>query len=442
MIKEFKKDIYYLNFNNHQQRIFEGEIPLSKGMSYNAYIINDNKTALLDTCDASVIDQFVVDVKKVLNDKPLDYFIIHHLEPDHTAGIEAILKQYPNVNIVISNMGFVFLKQFFPNVNIVNKTIVKEGDQLNLGNHVLNFINAPMVHWPEVILSYDSYSKVLFSADAFGSFSVVNKIDSIDYDDLEELKFEERRYYTNIVGKYGEQVQNVLKKAANLNIDIICPLHGPIHTKRINELIDCYQLWSTYQKEKEGILIVYTTIYGHSEKAALYLFETIKKTNVDVDIINLNKEDFSIALSKTFIYDKIILIAPTFNMGIFPKMREYLDVLIDHNIANKTFALIENGSWAPQAKKIMSNSIEKMKNCHIISTSLTIKSSLKESDYQILDNIIDELVCINNQNDKNNLQTHHWRCNICGYIYEGETIPNNYVCPLCGRPSSDFKKID
>ena len=208
MIKEFKKDIYYLNFNNHQQRIFEGEIPLSKGMSYNAYIINDNKTALLDTCDASVIDQFVVDVKKVLNDKPLDYFVIHHLEPDHTAGIEAILKQYPNVNIVISNMGFVFLKQFFPNVNIINKTIVKEGDQLNLGNHVLNFINAPMVHWPEVILSYDSYSKVLFSADAFGSFSVVNKIDSVDYDDLKELKFEERRYYTNIVGKYGEQVQN------------------------------------------------------------------------------------------------------------------------------------------------------------------------------------------------------------------------------------------
>ena len=207
-------------------------------------------------------------------------------------------------------------------------------------------------------------------------------------------------------------------------------------------MIDCYQLWSTYQKEKEGILIVYTTIYGHSEKAALYLFETIKKSNVDVDIINLNKEDFSVALSKTFIYDKIILIAPTFNMGIFPKMREYLDVLIDHNIANKTFALIENGSWAPQAKKIMSNSIEKMKNCHTISTSLTIKSSLKESDYQILDNIIDELVCVSNKNDKNNLQTHHWRCNICGYIYEGETIPNNYVCPLCGRPSSDFKKID
>ena len=438
-MKLIEKQIYYLGASNPTEKVFEGEIPLSKGMSYNSYLINDDKTCLLDSADASVIDCFYDNLKEALDGRDLDYFVIHHLEPDHTAGIVQILKMYPNVKVFISALGLSLLRQFFRDCKVNNFQIIKEGDQLNLGDHILNFIAAPMVHWPEVMMSYESKTKILFSADAFGSFTCFDKMDSSEYEDQDELLYEERRYYTNIVGKYGDQVQNVLKKAKNLNIQKICSLHGPIHTKRIPDILKYYDLWSRYEAENDGVLIVYTTIYGHSAVAAEYLENQFKHMCINYAVCCLNKEDFSIALAKTFMFNKIILIAPTFNMGLFPKMREYLEVVADHGIRNKTFALVENGSWAPQAKNIMTKLIEPLKNCTIVPTSVTIKSSLDDADYPMLDQIIQELdvkvnLCKSQPKRK-------FRCKICGYVVEADELPEDFTCPICGQPADQFEEI-
>lgn len=443
MIKLIEKDVYLLNQNNYSQRIFEGEIPLSKGMSYNAYVILDYKTALLDSADSSVLNEFVDNLKTVLNGRNLDYYVIHHLEPDHTAGVMEVLKLYPDVTLYISALGYTFLKQFFPDAEFKNVVKVSEGTKLNLGHHELTFVNAPMVHWPEVVVSYDAYIKTLFSADAFGSFTVIEDIDSSDYKDQDELLYEERRYYTNIVGKYGEQVQNTLKKAKTLDLVRFCPLHGPIHTKRIPTCLKYYDLWSKYEKEEDGVLIVYCSIYGHSVKAYEYLDKRLTKLGVNHDSVNLNKEDFSIALSKSFIFEKIILIAPTFNMDLFPLMREYLLTLKDHAIKNKTFALIENGSWAPQAKSQMAKIINQFKSCQTIATTLTIKSSLKDSDLEILDKICDDILKGDScQINKNSSNLHHFRCKLCGFILEADKLDPNFKCPLCGKDASFFEMID
>lgn len=392
MILNVTDKIFCMRFNNFEQKVFEGEIPLFKGMSYNSYVITDNKNVLLDTCDNSVKDEFISDLKAILKDKKLDYFIIHHLEPDHTCGIKTILQLYPDVCVVTSALGMMYLKQFFKDVKINNSLIIKEGDRLDLGYHVLNFVSAQMVHWPEVFVSYEEKSKTLFSADAFGSFTTCEKLDSSDYEDKENLLKEERRYYTNIVGKYGDQVQNLLKKAAKLEIKTILALHGCAHTKRIPECVKYYDLWSRYEKEKEGVLIVYTTIYGNTKVAIDYLEKKLQSENVAYDIVCLNKEDFSIALSKTFIYDKIILASQTFNNCLYPKMREYVFSLLDHLIRNKKFALIENGSWAPQAKNLMSKYLQDLKNCSICDSSVTIKSSVDANTFGNIDNLLDELL--------------------------------------------------
>ena len=438
-MKLVEENIYNLGASCPTQKVFEGEIPLSKGMSYNSYLIKDEKTCLLDSADANVIDTFFDNLKEALGDRELDYFVIHHLEPDHTAGITKILKLYPNVKIFISALGLSFLRQFFRDCKVTNFQIIKDGDQLNLGEHNLTFIAAPLVHWPEVMMSYESKTKILFSADAFGSFTCFDKLDSSEYEDQDELLYEERRYYTNIVGKYGDKVQNVLKKASNLDIKKICSLHGPIHTKRIPLLLKYYDLWSKYEKEKEGVLIVYTTIYGHSAKAAEYFENQFKHMCIDYDTVCLNDTDFSVSLAKTFIYDKIILIAPTFNMGLFPKMREYLEVVADHDIRNKTFALIENCSWAPQAKNCMTKLIEPLKNCTIVPTTVTIKSSLADSDYPMLDQIIQELDVKASECKLDS--KHTYRCKNCGYIHGAEELEEDYVCPMCGEPASNFEKI-
>lgn len=443
MIKQLDEGLYLLNQNNYEQRIFEGEIPLTKGMSYNAYVILDEKTCLLDTADVSVLDEFINNLKTCLNGKTLDYFVIHHLEPDHTAGIVEVLKLFPDVTVYISSLGYALLKQFFPEADIKNLVRVNEGDKLNLGHHELTFVNAPMVHWPEVVVSYDAYIKTLFSADAFGSFTVINNVDSSEYEDQDELLYEERRYYTNIVGKYGDQVQALLKKALTLDIKRFAPLHGPIHTSRIPTCLKYYDLWSKYEKEEDGVLIVYCSIYGHSVKAYDYINDKLTKMNVKHDAVNLNHDDFSIALAKSFIYDRIILIAPTFNMGLFPLMRSYLLVMQDHNVRNKTFALIENGSWAPQAKSLMAKLINTFKNCQTIPTTLTIKSSLKKEDLPILDSICEELV--KGDSDKINKKTsnlHHFRCKLCGFILEADKLDSSFKCPLCGKDSSFFEMID
>ena len=436
-MKLVEDGIYFLGASCPTQKYFEGEIPLTKGMSYNSYLIKDEKTCLLDSADENVIDSFFDNLKEALGDRELDYFVIHHLEPDHTAGITKILKMYPNVKVFISALGLSFLRQFFRDVKLTNFQLIKEDDQLNLGEHNLTFIAAPLVHWPEVMMSYESKSKILFSADAFGSFTCFDKLDSSEYEDQEELLYETRRYYTNIVGKFGDKVQNLLKKAAKFDIQKICSLHGPIHTKNIPLLMHYYNLWSTYSKEKEGVLIVYTTIYGHSAVAANYVENQFKQMCIDYDVVNLNKDDFSVSLAKTFIYDKIILIAPTFNMGLFPKMREYLEVVADHDVKNKTFAVIENCSWAPFAKNCMLKLIEPLKNCTVVPTTLTIKSSLADSDYPVLNQIIQDLDVKTSECKVNS--THQYKCKNCGYIHGGDELKEEFKCPICGEKS--FEQI-
>lgn len=391
-MKNITNDLIYLGQNNFDERIFEGEIPIKKGMSYNSYLILDNKTVLIDTIEKALVDSFLFDLKKALNGRKLDYLIVQHLEPDHTMAVEEIIKLYPNVKILISMMGLTFLKQFFPSLKFFNNyQIIKEGDSLELDNHRLSFINAPMVHWPEVMLTYDASIKTLFSADAFGSFTVFDELDSKDYIDKEELFNESRRYYTNIVGKYGPQVINVLAKAKKLDIDRICPLHGPIHTELISSFLSYYNLWASYKEEKDGVLIVACSIYGHTLSCAFEMQKLLTKNGIDTELVNLNITNVTDALAKTFIYKKIVLFCPTFNMGLFPKMDEYLSFVVSHNITNKIFGLVENGTWSPNAKKLMIEQLNKLNNIKIIPTFLTIKSNFTLDDVKILEQMILEI---------------------------------------------------
>lgn len=435
-------DLVRLGGNNLDERIFEGEIPLKKGMSYNSYLLLDDVTVLFDTVEADLKDEFLDELDKALGGRDLTYFVIHHLEPDHTGAAFKIIEKYSNVTVLISPLGLTLLKQFFPNLKKDFKyKLIKENDTLDTCHHHLVFVGAQMVHWPEVMVTYDATSKTLFSADAFGSFTVFDELDSKDYKDHDELIYEARRYYTNIVGKYGEQVLALLNKASKLEIERILPLHGPIHTELIPEFIKYYLLWASYKEERDGVLIVSASVYGHTHEAADKIQELLDDRNIESEIVNLNKVDVSVSLAKTFMYKNIILLAPTFNMGLFPKMEEYLSFLISHNMTNRNFAIVENGSWAPQAKKIMLEHLAKLKNINVMKTSLTIKSSLKESDFATLNTLVDELLNFKEE-EKVEKKTHHFKCKICGYVHEADHLDDNFRCPLCGKGKEFFEQID
>ncbi|MFA6675730.1 MAG: FprA family A-type flavoprotein [Bacilli bacterium] len=391
MIEQITDNLLMFHEIKWEQKLFEGEIPLNQGMSYNSYLLLDNKTCLLDTAAKEVNDEFLIDLAQGLKGRPLDYLVIHHLEPDHTSGVIDVIKKYPQIEIFISTMGLTLFKNFFPHLTEVKFHIIKEGDELNLGQHTLQFIEAPMVHWPEVMMSYEKMTHSLFSADAFGSFVTSHQVYEVNCQDKKYSLDETRRYYANIISKYGFNVSNVLRKIKPLQIDRILSLHGQVHEDDINEMINYYEKWSHYQAEQEGVLILYATIYGHTEKAALYLLDQLKKKQIPVACSSLNLTDVSYALSETFIYSKIILLSPTFNTGLYPKMENYLRMLQEHNLQNKKFYLVENGSWAPQAKSVMTKMIHELKNCQISDLSLTIRSSLKESDYPLLDAIVNEI---------------------------------------------------
>lgn len=435
---KIKDNVYLLNRINKEEKVFEGEIPLNDGMSYNSYIIKDEKIALLDTTSSYTKEGFLKDVESVIDNKPLDYLVIHHVEPDHSSLIKEVLDKYPQCKLVLSNMALTILKNLYRDLNIKNEPIiVKEGDTLNLGKHKLVFYSAPMVHWPEVMVSYDTESKILFSADAFGSFGAYEKMYS---DEIEGIKDEERRYYTNIVSRYGVQVQNLLKKLNNLDIEIIASLHGPLHKKRIPEIVENYNKWSLNIKEKEGILVIYTTIYGNTEDAANYFIKLLIEQNVPHEVVNLNDTDIHLALSKSFIYSDIVLFSPTFNTGIFPPMRDYLSIIKEHNLSNKRFGIIENGSWAPSSGAIMESSIKTLTNCKIDYNVITIKSSISDDNKIELKELIEKMSNTNEKKEEKKV-VHKWRCKICGYVYVGESLPENFKCPICGHPASDFVQI-
>ena len=377
-------DIKYIGVNDHRIDLFEGQYVVPNGMSYNSYVILDEKIAVMDTVDVGFTEEWSENLKNALDGRAPDYLIVQHMEPDHSANIVNFTNEYPDAKIVASAKAFAMMKNFFGTDFADRKVLVGEGDTLCLGRHTLTFVTAPMVHWPEVIVTYDSADKILFSADAFGKFG------ALDTD--EDWACEARRYYIGIVGKYGAQVQSLLKKATALDIEIICPLHGPVLNDNLGYYIDLYDTWSSYRPEEEGIVIAYTSVYGNTKKAVLRLAEKLRANGCEKVVVNdLARCDMAEAVEDAFRYDRLVLATTTYNADIFPFMREFIDHLTERNFSNRRVALIENGSWAPMAAKVMRGMFEKSKNLTFADTSVKIMSALNDESTAQLDALADEL---------------------------------------------------
>ncbi len=380
--REVSRDTFYVGASDRRLELFENVYPLTNGASYNSYIILDKKTALLDTVDENVARTFFKKVKDVLDGRPLDYLIINHMEPDHSATIEGLLLKHPETTIVCNDKILNMLKNYFEDLPQNKVQVVKELEVLDLGEHKLTFVFAPMVHWPEVMMTYDTTTKTLFSADAFGTFGALSG--NLFADELCFDFDEARRYYTNIVGKYGPQVQAALKKAATVKIETICPLHGPIWRKNLSAILDKYQHWSTYEPEEKGVLVVYASVYGHTAEAASIVCDELAIEGIkDIHCYDVSKTDKSYLVSEAFKYSHLFILSTTYNAGIFTPMEEFVNDLKYHNLQNRKVAIIENGSWAPTAKNLLTSIFSTMKNITIIDKSVSIKSSLKEN--QIVD---------------------------------------------------------
>ncbi len=377
-------DIKYVGVNDHQVDLFEGQYVVPNGMAYNSYVIMDEKTAIMDTVDAHFTHEWLDNIQNVLGDRQPDYLIIQHMEPDHSANIFNFMKAYKNTTIVSSAKAFRMMQQFFGTDFSERQMVVKEGDTLSLGKHTLAFVEAPMVHWPEVIVTYDVYDKVLFAADGFGKFGAL--------DVEEDWACEARRYYIGIVGKYGVQVQKLLKKAAALDIQTICPLHGPVLKENLGYYLNLYNLWSSYEPESEGIVIAYTSVYGNTKKAVEMLAEKLKSKHCPKVVIHdLARTDMAEAVEDAFRYNKLVLATTTYNSEIFPFMREFINHLTERNYQNRTIGLIENGSWAPTAAKVMKEMFAKSKKLSFTDTTVKILSALNEESSAQLEAMAEEL---------------------------------------------------
>ena len=378
------KDIKYIGVNDHKIDLFEGQYIVPNGMAYNSYAIIDDKIAIMDTVDANFTHEWLDNIANALEGRKPDYLIVQHMEPDHSANIANFMKAYPEATIVSSQKAFSMMNNFFGTDFSDKRIIVGEGDTLNLGTHTLTFVAAPMVHWPEVIVTYDSADKVLFSADGFGKFG------ALDVD--EDWACEARRYYFGIVGKYGVQVQNLLKKAATLEIEKICPLHGPILTENLGYYLNLYNIWSSYQVEEEGIVIAYTSVYGNTKKAVNLLAEKLRQNGCPKVVVNdLARCDMAETVEDAFRYSKLVLATTTYNSEIFPFMREFINHLTERNFSNRTVAFIENGSWAPMATKVMKSMLEKSKNLTYTENNVKIISALNAQSLEQLENLAAEL---------------------------------------------------
>jgi len=380
-------DILYVGVNDHNIDLFEGQYIVPNGMAYNSYVINDEKIAVMDTVDAAFGDEWLKNIADVLNGATPDYLIVQHMEPDHSANIQKFLEVYPNTKVVGNAKTFTMIGNFFRDLKLAdeNKLEVKNKDTLTLGKHELTFVFAPMVHWPEVMVTYDSKDKVLFSADGFGKFGAL--------DVEEDWDCEARRYYIGIVGKYGAQVQNLLKVAATLDIQIICPLHGPVLTENLEHYIGQYNTWSSYGTESEGVMIAYTSVYGNTKKAVELLAEKLKEKGCPkVVVTDLAREDMAEAVEEAFRYGKIVLATTTYNGDIFPFMKTFIEHLTERNYQNKTIGLIENGSWASMAGKVMTGMFEKSKNITWLETSVKIMSSMDDQNKADIEKMAEELL--------------------------------------------------
>lgn len=380
-------DILYVGVNDHNIDLFEGQYIVPNGMAYNSYVINDEKIAVMDTVDAAFGDEWLKNIADVLNGATPDYLIIQHMEPDHSANIQKFLEVYPNIKVVGNAKTFTMIGNFFRDLKLAdeNKLEVKNKDTLTLGKHELTFVFAPMVHWPEVMVTYDSKDKVLFSADGFGKFGAL--------DVEEDWDCEARRYYVGIVGKYGAQVQNLLKVAATLDIQTICPLHGPVLTENLEHYIGQYNTWSSYGTESEGVMIAYTSVYGNTKKAVELLAEKLKEKGCPkVVVTDLAREDMAEAVEDAFRYGKIVLASTTYNGDVFPFMKTFIEHLTERNYQNKTIGLIENGSWASMVGKVMTGMFEKSKNITWLETSVKIMSSMDEQNKADIEKMAEELM--------------------------------------------------
>ena len=378
--------VLYIGANDHDIDLFEGHFEVPLGMSYNSYMILDDKIAVMDTIDQHKTDEWLANLNEALSGRTPDYLIIHHMEPDHSASIAAFLAAYPNATVVGNKKTFNMISQFFPKLAITNKLEVENGGTLSLGNHELSFIFAPMVHWPEVMMTYDAADKILFSADGFGKFG------TLDTEDPEGWACEARRYYFGIIGKYGAQVQAVLKKAAELEITKICPLHGPVLDDDIDYYLGIYNTWSSYEPETKGVCICYTSVYGHTKEAAELLAEELRNRKVPKVALNdLARSDIHECIEDAFRYDKLVLATTTYNADVFPFMREFIEMLRERNYQKRTVALIENGSWAPMAIKAMKAKLEGLKEVNFAENEITILSALTDENRSKIAVLADEL---------------------------------------------------
>ena len=381
---EITNDIKYVGVNDREIDLFEGQYIVENGMAYNSYVILDEKTAVMDSVDVHFSAEWLSNIKAVLDSRQPDYLVIQHMEPDHSGSIAEFMKAFPETKVVSSAKSFAMMKQFFGTDFSDRQVVVKDGDTLGLGNHTLSFIAAPMVHWPEVIVTYDAYDKVLFSADGFGKFGAL--------DTEEDWACEARRYYFGIVGKFGVQVQNLLKKAAALDIQAICPLHGPILTENLSYYIGLYQTWSSYSVESEGVMIAYSSVYGNTKKAAELLAEKLNEKGCPKVVVNdLARCDMAEAVEDAFRYGKLVLASPTYNGDVFPFTREFIHELTERNYQKRTIGFIENGSWAPTAAKVMKKMLENSKDLTFTDTTVKVMSALNEESIAAIEALAEEL---------------------------------------------------
>ena len=448
MINKVTETVFYVGANDHDVDLFEGQYVVPDGMAYNSYVIKDEKTAVIDTIDKSRTAEWLANVEEALGGAAPDYLVVQHMEPDHSASIQAFAEKYPETVIVGNKKTFNMIGQFFPTLEIKNRLDVKDGDSLKLGAHELIFVFAPMVHWPEVMMTYEPNDKILFSADGFGKFGALDAED-------DDWACEARRYYIGIVGKYGAQVQNVLKKAAALDIAVICPLHGPVLTENLGYYIDLYDTWSSYRPETEGVCICYTSVYGNTKAAAELLAEELKAQGEETVVVNdLARCDMAEAVEDAFRYDRLVLATTTYNSDIFPFMKEFINHLTERNYQNRTVAFIENGSWAPMAIK-MNKAFENSKDL-TIAENVTILSALNDKSRAQIKALAAELAAQKadaeaeiaaggeaaDAAENAGRKEKGFVCTICGYIYEGDTLPEDFVCPLCGQGPEVFEPIE
>lgn len=428
------QDIRYVGVNDHAIDLFESQYHVPNGIAYNSYVIADEKTALIDSVDAHFTQAWLDNIRSMLEGKAPDYIVVQHMEPDHSGSLLRFLEAYPTTQVVASSKAFAMFKHFF-NADLAERQItVGEGDTLSLGRHTLRFITAPMVHWPEVIMTYDSTDKVLFSADAFGKFGAL--------DTTEDWADEARRYYIGIVGKYGSQVQAVLKKAAALDIQAICPLHGPVLNENLGYYMDLYNKWSSYTPEEDAILIAYTSVYGNTRKAVAQLEEALKaRGDQKVVVYDLARSDMSQAVADAFRYSKLVLATTTYNNDIFPFMREFIEHLTARGFCNRTVAIVENGSWAPAAARVIKGLLEKSKNLTLVEPVVTLRSALSEESAAQMELLVKALCGESCVSESASSGKKKFVCKICGYVYEGEELPKDFACPICKRGAEDFEEI-